>query len=518
MLKKNKFLYKNRYILGIFFIALLIRLIGITHGFPFIFHPDEPSVIRSSYGFYFTNNPGHFDWPHLHFYLNFLIYAFFIKMRVLIQLLDLREFFENLFPLMWRDPLVFYFISRLFDAFLGALTIFPIYLVGKQLFNNKIGLLSAVVFSVMPHHVWTSHYALIDVPMVFWASWGFYFVTNILTSSAYKNYVLAGLFIGFSASTKYHGGLLAPAVLLAHILRIYAEKKETLFSLTSLKLLTISGLFCVAGFLLGTPYALLDFDTFTVTDNSKGALWQFTNVGGVSLGTQVKQLFSFVANGLPSDVGYSPVILFLFGLFSWTRVIKNKENADRKKLALLFIPSVFLLFYISGFEKIRSHFYLITYPFIAIISGYYLSSFYSKKGKFYKILVYGFLLVPFALSIRYTAVLAREDTRVQLYNYLESNITKDDTLLYTSNSLIPIIKKFSINNTDKIGDVKITDTYLSKNGYQGTVWVVYSLNSTELTEHLLRTQNQFIETKLDNIINNELRRGENIVIYKIKTL
>src|SRR3972149_2896119 len=131
-------------LLAIVLVGLGLRLWGIEHGFPFIFHPDEPAVVRSALGIRFEANPKHFDWPHLHFYLNYFLFFLFIKARGLAQALGLQAFLAAKFPLLWEDPLVFYWLSRVFDAFLGALTAVPVFLAGRKLFSKRVGLLAAL--------------------------------------------------------------------------------------------------------------------------------------------------------------------------------------------------------------------------------------------------------------------------------------------------------------------------------------------------------------------------------------
>ena len=65
MLKKT--FSQNKYLFLILLLGLVLRVLGLRHGFPFIFHPDEPTVVRSALGVRFFPNPGHFDWPHLTF-------------------------------------------------------------------------------------------------------------------------------------------------------------------------------------------------------------------------------------------------------------------------------------------------------------------------------------------------------------------------------------------------------------------------------------------------------------------
>ena len=122
----------------IFCVGLVLRLVGITNAFPFIFHPDEPTIIRSALGVRFNLNPGHFDWPHFYIYLNYFIYMVFAKLRDLLSILNLKDVVYFTFPIIWDDKLIFYLITRIITALFGTLTIIPMYLTGKNLFNKKI--------------------------------------------------------------------------------------------------------------------------------------------------------------------------------------------------------------------------------------------------------------------------------------------------------------------------------------------------------------------------------------------
>ena len=130
----TKVIKENKYLLFIILSALILRLLGINHGFPFLYHPDEPTVVREamalkSHGF----NPGHFDWPHLQIYLSFVIFGIFYIFRPIFGLADF------LYP----DPVIFYLLGRLITALMGVVTILFVYLVGSNLFSNKLGLIAA---------------------------------------------------------------------------------------------------------------------------------------------------------------------------------------------------------------------------------------------------------------------------------------------------------------------------------------------------------------------------------------
>lgn len=450
MLKKIS--HKIDYLLiGIILLAFLLRFIGIKHGFPFITHPDESAIIRSAMGIKFNPNPGHFDWPHLHFYLNYGVYFLFIKFRGLLQILNLRSSLEPAIPLFWRDPLVFYYISRMVSVFMGTLTVWPIYLSGKSLFNRRAGLFAALAFAIIPFHVWRSHYALVDVPTVFWLSWSLYFSTLIIKSPYIKNYILAGFFVGLAASTKYNGGLAAIMVLLAHLLRIYKYEDEKLLSLSGIKLLVVSGLFAALGFFIGTPYSIIDNATFMRSDSSNGALWQFKNVGKVGFSIQVKKFVNNLTYKLSDDFGYTFLSVYIFTFFySVYKLIKDGKQAVSRdgKVWFLLIMAFIILWYTSGFEKTRSHYYMITYPFIALIVGYFTDLLLSSKAKKYVlyVLVVVVFIAPLLLSFLNVAKFVRGDTRNVLYDWMQENVVQDDFLIYESNSLMPVLEKFSGND------------------------------------------------------------------------
>ena len=287
-------------VLVVIAVALIIRLIGITHGFPYIYHPDEPTVVRSALGLRFDLNPHHFDWPHLYYYLNYFVYLVFAKIRDLVTMVGLRNWLTNIAPIIYNDNLIFYLLTRIFSVVLGALTIIPVYLWIKKIVSKNAAILAAGLFALTPLHVRNSHYTLIDVPMLFFLSWSLFFSS--------VSPVLAGLFLGFSASTKYNGILGGLFIVIYYFL---CKSKPLIQRIVNVIKL---GIFTIIGFFIGTPYALLDFETFKITDGPQGALWQFTNVGKATFAEQIWKFFSAMLIKLSDDLGYGAVIIFGIGL------------------------------------------------------------------------------------------------------------------------------------------------------------------------------------------------------------
>lgn len=444
-------------------LGLALRLVGIGHGFPYIFHPDEPTIVRSALEIRFYKNPGHFDWPHLYIYLNYFLYIIFARARTIMEAVGLKEFLAFTAPIIWNDNLVFYLLTRTLTAIFGALTAVPIYFTAKKVFNTKVGLLSALALAITPFHVWHSHYSLADVPMVFFLACSLYFISGILFENNIKNYVWAGLFAGLSASTKYNGALIILGLLLAHSMRCYFEKSERLFSFSSFEHLFYAGFFSVFGFLAGTPFALFDYDTFLIKDNAKGALWQFTNVGRVKPPEHLTHFFTSLFVELPKEFGYIPLYIFILTIFYLgVCVYQKKKISENKDLWFFTILSFFLLYYVAGSEKTRAHYFFVLYPSVLIGSVFFYYLFVEGlKTKYKSVLWLGYFAFPLILSVIFAFTFYNKDTRVQFAEWVSSNTTAKKQLLYESSRVKDFLKQANLSSQKytQLNSVT-TDAYL----------------------------------------------------------
>lgn len=483
MKNKEKIINKNRglgklynfdlSLVLIILVGLILRLTGIQHGFPFIFHPDEPTIIRSALGIRFNPNPMHFDWPHLYIYINYFLYMLFGKFRSLLEVVNLKNTLSNIFPLIWNDDLIFYYLTRCLSAILGTLTAIPVYLTGKSLFGRKAGILVALAIVLMPYHVWHSHYSLGDIPSVFLLSWGLYYSSLIIKSSNRRNYILAGLFIGLSASIKYNGGLSAIMVPVAHFIRIFWESKgkdkikefnKIFVNKPDIINLILSGVSAFLGFLIGTPYALLDFKTFSRTDGPQGAFWQFTNVGSVSSSQHFDKFVSESFGRLLNDTGYVVMPLFFIGLFYVLfRLIKKKAEEKDIYLSFIYIVSLFLIWYLAGFKNNRSHYYFIAYPYLALIFGYFIT-WIKEKGwekdfnlelkntskKMLSLFPILLFLPLFIMSVNNAKRYYMNDTRTSLYSWILENKETDEVAVYNDSTLKEVFKYLGMKSTKSL--------------------------------------------------------------------
>lgn len=455
------FLKEKSPILALFFLALIVRLWGINHGFPFLYHPDEPTVVRTALGLRFGDlNPHHFDWPHLQINLAFIVFGLFIKMRAVLRLLELENFTSGLLPILWDDPTVFYLIGRLMAAFMGALTIVFLYLAGKKLYSKAVGIIAALFLTFNLVHVSESHVATIDVPMVMWLTLSLLFCIYILKEGELRYYLLAGLFAGMATSTKYNGALSVVTIFIAFLgftLRELSgvKEKKGVIVFKNIMYLSLAAVSSLLGFFLGTPYALLDWKTFTYTGGPKGAFWQFYHVGGREVRSDILiRLQKHLLGTLNSAQGSPLNFLSILGTFYL--IFKGKSEG----ILLVTFPLLYF-FYVGNFSYAPEHYFLPLYPYTSLIAAklvsdviYFLNKalkLYGLKIVFITIFILGiFLMIPLKETVKADLVLARKDTRTQAYEWIEENLP-DFSGIALGGDYEPILREKEDENDEEKG-------------------------------------------------------------------
>ena len=419
-------------IFHIFILSFILRLLYVNVNAPFVFHPDEPTIVNSTINLRYNFNPKHFDWPTLTYYLNYPIYltiekvdAFFIN--YIGKDFDLVNFYN------------YYLYTRIITALIGSLAVLFLYfsLINFRISKN-VSLVSSCIFSLMPFFLFRSAQALPDVPMLFFGILMIYFVSKHYVSDKYI-YLLASSFcLGLAVSSKYTGYLFG-ITLLGYL---FFHLK---FSLNLIKSLVFCGILIVVGFLVGTPYALLDSKTFLISDSPKGALWQFQNVGKSDLS---EQLMFFMNNLLfeeLSNFGFIPqVCVILFVIF----LVISKLRSDKFELGLkislpllyIFILQYFYIFWtVSGISSgsQRAQHFIPVIPFIIILN----SLFFERIGfSRVKIIFIIFLLINTSV---YLSRSEPEPIVKFYYKTVYNNLSVDnkDTVYYNQNIMASVLQK-----------------------------------------------------------------------------
>lgn len=197
----------------VIFLAFLVRFWGVKPGFP-PYHPDEPQIYSRALLIIQGKEEslGYWGYPALVPLIHALIYkVFFIPATMLLKFMtNPKIFFDDSFNLnnflanevYGKGEINVLYWGRTVNAFLGAVTVLLTFILGKKLFDKKIGILSALFLAFNFKHVLASHFALVDVANGLFLILAIISSIDILRSDSKKNYILAGLFSGMSMSVK----------------------------------------------------------------------------------------------------------------------------------------------------------------------------------------------------------------------------------------------------------------------------------------------------------------------------
>lgn len=432
----------------IFIVALVLRFWGIWYGLPLQLNVDEPSLISGTIGLKESLNPGRFDWPSLYFYINAAFYAVFALIKpILTAVLKIPD---DSF-----SPASFFLISRSLSAILGSLTVIVLFLIGRKIFSYRVGMISALILTFLPIHVYESHLAKVDIAHTFFVALSVYFIWNIYKYGNLRSYILSGAMIGIATSIKYNSFLLAISVVQAYFMR-QAELTDMSFlkryiDLKRIKYALIAGLLSVVLFFLGTPYAILDHETFLSDERGKGAMWQFQNVGSVEWPQYPSEVYETFVTMFRADLGY--VIWILFSVLVVLFLFFNKRN---KAYNFLLFPTVIIALYVSRLDRSPSHYFLMLIPFYVPALSAFIAEIYDwiKNLKVFKwVLLYPLVLVLLIPSmfdvVRSDYMLGRQDTRNLAYNWVKDNIDENNDFLFVIGEELAVVE-FKRNETEKI--------------------------------------------------------------------
>lgn len=254
------------------------------------------------------------------------------------------------FAILWVWGSIFGFSEisvRLPSVFLGVATVGLVFLLGKELFNKKIGLLAAFLLAIAPLHVYYSQEARMYVFAAFAVSLSFYFLQRLIAN---KKGAGLGLVISLVLvlSSDYLAYLVIPAQII-YLIWVKKLRKEVLMSFLVVGVIFIPWLAIFPAQLkkgINTA-SILPGWTHVVGSNFKDLILfpVKTFFGRVTI--LDKSLYAAVA-------GFTGIIfgsIFLYGL--------KKIDREIKLLVCWLLVPVVLAFMISLFIPVLAYFRMI---------------------------------------------------------------------------------------------------------------------------------------------------------------
>ena len=220
-----------------------LRYWGISFGAPITsnlyIRPDESLVIVSGA----IGQPSTYAYP-----------AFFL------------QFANLLFRLMGGDPAIgfgldptpYYLAVRCAAALFGTATILLVYLIARRVLSGNWPFLAALTYAVSPLAVRDAHYAVTDIPSVFFQTAVVWFALRYLDAEpqrASREFWWAAAALGLSMNTKYAGVLLVTVLISA----VWMRSKLTAEAVP-LGRLAAAAVALAAAFAVFNPFLLMNFE------------------------------------------------------------------------------------------------------------------------------------------------------------------------------------------------------------------------------------------------------------------
>lgn len=449
-----KFLKRqNKLLLLILFIAFLLRIVGLTPNFQQ--HPDEPGVIEPANQIMINTilnhnpdpnvEPHPFKYASAIFHMHALIRGVFLSGAFFIYETtgytfsisesklghpDFEAFIKETGPYFLSDTLLW--LHRLPSVIFGTATVLLVYKLALILFKNRnMALLAALALAIMPHHVRDSHYATVTITQTFFFLLSFFLSAKIWQQTTTKNFIWAGLAIGFATSIKYFPLPILPLLFFLFLARRKLKRSQLLITVISI----------LVGYFLGMPYIFVHLQEIINAYKS--------NVGYYVSEQALNQ--SFIERLLPPFLhsyhlqfflkdGVGPILAaigafgMLVGLRRWPLVI----------CSLFIIPVVNFLFISLYLEPIYDTLMMPNLPFFAVFIGIgcwwlisHLPEPFPVKIAATTILLGIIFLPPFVQSAQASFACSQSITEWQAHDWIAENVTEGSVLAYQPNMRLP---------------------------------------------------------------------------------
>ena len=377
---------KTRGLLILLLIAFFLRVWGIWFSLPYLYHPDEPKLVRTAVKILETGdpNPHYFFYPSFPFYIHSLLYLLFFS-----------PFFSSLGwgKVYLNNPAPFYLLSRLFNAVIGTLVLLPLRSICRYFPSARNSFLPLIFFSIALLSVEVSHYATVDTLLVFFVTLSLFLILRAQEKDNILAYIWAAFACGVTGSVKYPGILTFFPLLL-----VLVENRR----FTWIPFIFLTGLF---SFSLVSPYILIDFPSFR-RDLLK--LLQFSRTGW-SNGSPWKVYFLSLSQGLG-------VLLFPLALFGF--FISLKEKKWRVILSFFLLYLLFLFTSHLAFPR----FILPLFPLFSLFAFLGWKSISEKILNWRNPVLTFIILVTLFPSVVYISLLPLPDPRTVSLQWIEKNI------------------------------------------------------------------------------------------------
>jgi hypothetical protein len=382
--------------------GLVLRLVNIDHGLPFVYHPDEANHFTNlAVGMFGSDlDPGYYRNPSA------FTYAIHLVLRAQYGARELVEGPRNVVRDCLQDPSGVYLTARVLAAVLCMSSVVAIYAVGRRLWSAGEGVAAAAVLAFAFLPVAYSRFALTDVGVLLPVTIALYGAVRAQESGRLRYFALGGAAVGLAVGFKYTTGLLAAPFVAASLLSAGSRRAA------------LSGLATAAGagviaFVVTNPFFVLRLGE--AIDQLRN---QSVTADRPKFGQKDEYGVVFYLRSLTWGLGWGAMLAAGVGSL-W----ELRRNTSRALILLLF--PLLLFAFLSTAERFFARWLIPAFPVLALLAGValarfaaHLSSRPAVQRAALAILLAGVLAQPLAADVRTAVVLGRTDTRELTWVFL----------------------------------------------------------------------------------------------------
>jgi hypothetical protein len=423
-------------LLPVLIVALWLRAPYISANLPFMYDEDEAHHFHRLVGMVQTGsyNPRYFNKPSLHFYLRMpVVAASFISS---VKRGELRSVGDIVTRVPVRDggwaatashPRILAW-NRAFGVLLGLVAVALVYGLARELLgSSSLAIGAAWLTACAPPLARDAAKVGVDTPLVTVSLLAILLSVMLHRRFSHARLLVAGLVGGLAVSTKYNALPIAALPLIVCLL----ERRWTAGTL----LLALAA--PAAGFLVGTPYALLALPDFL--DNMAFEAWHYGTAGhGFATGTPGWPQAAFYTRWFATQaIGIVAVVLAAVGLAG--PAIRRPTVA----LTALWFPATFFALMIA--QKVNfTRNLLPLLPMLAVLAAAGVGTLASGRwSRMPRVAIAALILAasaqPLVQAIRQRAAIVRAapDSRVQAARWIARTTTAQDESAVSAQLQLP---------------------------------------------------------------------------------
>jgi len=311
----------------------------------------------------------------------------------------------------------FLFVSRLVSSVFSILTIPLIFLISKELFNRKTGIIAAIIFAFSAGSIQHAHFNTTESIQIFLITLIILLGIKAIKNKNYLLFIPLAILSGISYATKIVGLTFLIVPLISFIFIFLKEKKLKkliFFILLFVFLATISGLALA-------PYQIIDFTLFKERQHYEQSVvyGKYKPVYTI-IYEQTKPYLYPLVKILPFTFGFISLPLSFIGLILVFKMLKEKKVINYIYLFILIYPILYFLWAGAWYAKF-SRYYVLLLPFLSIWASIALA----RLRKLTILILLFFIIVN---GMLYLNTYTKSHTRVAASAWIYQNIATQSTI------------------------------------------------------------------------------------------